>query len=64
VTYRIHNSWTSALRRERETGMGYQVVEVSLAKTTQHILVLNGQQALEPKESPSRFRSVGTFQEG
>ena len=56
MTYRIHNSWTSALRRERETGMGYQVVEVSLPKTTQHILVLNGQQALEPNESPSRFR--------
>src|SRR5436190_1959944 len=36
--------------------MGYQVVEVSLPKTTQHILVLNGQQALEPNESPSRFR--------
>ncbi len=58
MTYRIHNSWTSALRRERETGMGYQVVEVSLAKTTQHVLVLNGQQALEPKESPSRFREA------
>jgi len=56
MSYRIHEFWTNALRGERETGMGYQVIELSLANASQHILVLNGQQALEPNESPSRFR--------
>src|SRR6185436_3319172 len=56
MSYRIHGSWTSALIHEPETGMGYQVVEVPLGKHTEHIMVLNGRQALETKETPHRFR--------
>ncbi len=56
MSYRIHESWTRALIHEPETGMGYQVVEVPLGKYAEHAIVLNGRQALETNETPSRFR--------
>src|SRR6185436_16878789 len=56
MTYRIHESWTTALIREPETGMGYQIVQVPLGRDTDHVIVQNGKQALETSETPGRFR--------
>lgn len=56
MSYPIHESWTSVLRQRPETGMGYQILEVTVFKGTEHIIVLNGRRALEPHESPRRFR--------
>lgn len=56
MSYPIHETWTTALLGQPETGMGYQIVEVLLAKGAEHVIVVNGQRALDVHESPSRFR--------
>jgi hypothetical protein len=49
MAVKLHKSWTDALARRPETGMGYQIVELrGIGLRPQHIVVVNGMEAVEP----------------
>ncbi len=55
MSYEI-DKWSALLLGQPETGMGYQIVEVTLPQGAEHVVVLNARRALENQESPRRFR--------